>query len=275
MTAVRHISTHLHEAISSGRLTHVHQLLQDGADPNDASSDYGMRPLGVALSSRARVPTDDLLKITAMLMEFGADPHLIDPRDNTNAITYASLIGDSSRFLEIMFTTGRHRGNPNLTDHNGLLPLQMANGQAEAKTLIKFGADIFKPCYDGQSALETYRLERPEWVPMLLMEALVRPHMCNGRININFLVDSRGNPTRMMIQLLQNTVPEALIDPALFERPQDLYRLFPLLPPALQGRIDMSGYRNHKLESYPQDAEAEGFIKRYRRSPPEKIPNER
>ena len=163
----------IHYAVAMTPLESITSLLVMGASPEEIDGN-GDRPLHYALRNNPDV------KVTKLLLGLGADPNL--PGASGRApIMMAVANHDEGDFLEVLVDAG---ADPNVDDEYGRSLLHHAileNNSKMAASLIRAGADIFKPDRLGQTPYDLAELVSLEGPARGLMQGIVEDRQRRAR----------------------------------------------------------------------------------------------
>ena len=161
LSAVSALAAEFHDAVRSGDVQRVENLLDRGADKNQRD-EWGRTPLIVALQQ-------DRAQAAALLLRRGVDPSLTDAWGRTALLVAAQLRNNAA--IEALIAA---RADVNAANRNDITPLiaaaQTGNREALAM-LVRAGAALDRQDNLGWSALMWAAYRKDEPMVRLLIEA--------------------------------------------------------------------------------------------------------
>lgn len=139
------VADKLIQACRDGSMAMVSHLLQKKANIN-AYRSMGT-PLGEAITST------NAAELTEFLLDYGADPNLLDPHGSCPLFIAASI--DQAACARLLLTRGANKDLPHI--ENGWTPLMTAAASGSVLAMIEllsFGADANLKSKDGLTAID-------------------------------------------------------------------------------------------------------------------------
>ncbi len=135
------LDTELANAWAEGNINLVHQLLNEGADPNIQVVDSTGKEHSIIISASAKGDTETI----RLLVEAGADLNAVDQNGQTPLHTAAC-----TQTAKLLLELG---SDVNAKDNNRLTPLHQADNKDIASLLLKKGATLEAKCQNGLTPL--------------------------------------------------------------------------------------------------------------------------